>query len=113
MFSSTLICSTPSSPFITPLTVHVVPPGYEFDLAPEEDLLSLSELQESAPRLERLLQEVVALRLYLQEGESDDLAQADWVALCCKVDILLFRVYLFILVVYTSTLLLLWASWSY
>ncbi|CDQ92168.1 unnamed protein product, partial [Oncorhynchus mykiss] len=86
--------------------------GYEFDLAPEEDLLSLSELQESAPRLERLLQEVVALRLYLQEGESDDLAQADWVALCCKVDILLFRVYLFILVVYASTLLLLWASWS-
>uniref|UniRef100_A0AAZ3PVH3 5-hydroxytryptamine receptor 3B n=1 Tax=Oncorhynchus tshawytscha TaxID=74940 RepID=A0AAZ3PVH3_ONCTS len=92
--------------------VHVVPPGYEFDLAPEEDLLSLSELQESAPRLERLLQEVVALRLYLQEGESDDLAQADWVALCCKVDILLFRVYLFILVVYTSTLLLLWATSS-
>uniref|UniRef100_A0A4W5QDW0 5-hydroxytryptamine receptor 3B n=1 Tax=Hucho hucho TaxID=62062 RepID=A0A4W5QDW0_9TELE len=84
----------------------------EFDLAPEEDLLSLSELQESAPRLERLLQEVVALRLYLQEGESDDSAQADWVALCCKVDILLFRVYLLILVVYASTLLLLWASWS-
>ncbi|XP_055796224.1 5-hydroxytryptamine receptor 3A-like [Salvelinus fontinalis] len=86
--------------------------GYEFDLAPEEDLLSLSELQESAPQLERLLQEVVALRLYLQEGESDDSAQADWVALCCKVDILLFRVYLLILVVYASTLLLLWASWS-
>ncbi|CAB1352379.1 unnamed protein product [Coregonus sp. 'balchen'] len=86
--------------------------GYEFDLAPEEDLLSLSEPQESAPRLERLLQEVVALRLYLQEGESDDSAQADWVALCCKVDLLLFRVYLLILVVYTSTLLLLWASWS-
>uniref|UniRef100_A0A673ZIQ4 5-hydroxytryptamine receptor 3B n=1 Tax=Salmo trutta TaxID=8032 RepID=A0A673ZIQ4_SALTR len=84
----------------------------EFDLAPEEDLLSLSELQESSPRLERLLQEVVALRLYLQEGESDDSAQADWVALCCKVDILLFRVYLLILVIYTSTLLLLWASWS-
>lgn len=101
-----------SKPIITPLTVHVVPPGYEFDLAPEEDLLSLSELQESSPRLERLLQEVVALRLYLQEGESDDSAQADWVALCCKVDILLFRVYLLILVIYTSTLLLLWASWS-
>ncbi|XP_041751192.2 5-hydroxytryptamine receptor 3A-like [Coregonus clupeaformis] len=85
--------------------------GYEFDLAPEE-LLSLSEPQESAPRLESLLQEVVALRLYLQEGVSDDSAQADWVALCCKVDLLLFRVYLLILVVYTSTLLLLWASWS-
>ncbi|XP_071193427.1 5-hydroxytryptamine receptor 3A [Salvelinus alpinus] len=86
-------------------------PGFEFDLAPEE-LLSLSKPQESAPRLESILQEVVALRLYLQEGESDDSAQADWVALCCKVDLLLFRVYLQILVVYTSTLLLLWAIWS-
>ncbi|KAM9499618.1 LOW QUALITY PROTEIN: 5-hydroxytryptamine receptor 3B-like [Salvelinus alpinus] len=85
--------------------------GFEFDLAPEE-LLSLSKPQESAPRLESILQEVVALRLYLQEGESDDSAQADWVALCCKVDLLLFRVYLQILVVYTSTLLLLWAIWS-
>ncbi|CDQ70609.1 unnamed protein product [Oncorhynchus mykiss] len=82
--------------------------GFEFDLAPEE-LLSLSEPQESTPRLESILQEVVALRLYLQEGESDDSAQ---VALCCKVDLLLFRVYLLILVVYTSTLLLLWAIWS-
>uniref|UniRef100_A0A8K9X022 5-hydroxytryptamine receptor 3B n=1 Tax=Oncorhynchus mykiss TaxID=8022 RepID=A0A8K9X022_ONCMY len=71
-----------------------------FDLAPEE-LLSLSEPQESTPRLESILQEVVALRLYLQEGESDD-----------SVDLLLFRVYLLILVVYTSTLLLLWAIWS-
>uniref|UniRef100_A0A8C7ITW6 5-hydroxytryptamine receptor 3B n=1 Tax=Oncorhynchus kisutch TaxID=8019 RepID=A0A8C7ITW6_ONCKI len=62
--------------------------------------------------VDHILQEVVALRLYLQEGESDDSAQADWVALCCKVDLLLFRVYLLILVVYTSTLLLLWAIWS-
>ncbi|XP_019903558.1 5-hydroxytryptamine receptor 3B, partial [Esox lucius] len=86
--------------------------GYEFDLAPDEDLLSLSEPQESSPQLERLLQEVVALRLYLQDGERDDSAQSEWVALCCKVDLILFRVYLFILVVYTSTLVILWASWS-
>uniref|UniRef100_A0A6Q2Z481 5-hydroxytryptamine (serotonin) receptor 3B n=1 Tax=Esox lucius TaxID=8010 RepID=A0A6Q2Z481_ESOLU len=59
-----------------------------------------------------LLQEVVALRLYLQDGERDDSAQSEWVALCCKVDLILFRVYLFILVVYTSTLVILWASWS-
>uniref|UniRef100_A0AAY5KLV4 5-hydroxytryptamine (serotonin) receptor 3B n=1 Tax=Esox lucius TaxID=8010 RepID=A0AAY5KLV4_ESOLU len=85
---------------------------YEFDLAPDEDLLSLSEPQESSPQLERLLQEVVALRLYLQDGERDDSAQSEWVALCCKVDLILFRVYLFILVVYTSTLVILWASWS-
>uniref|UniRef100_A0A3P9A3B1 Uncharacterized protein n=1 Tax=Esox lucius TaxID=8010 RepID=A0A3P9A3B1_ESOLU len=83
-----------------------------FDLAPDEDLLSLSEPQESSPQLERLLQEVVALRLYLQDGERDDSAQSEWVALCCKVDLILFRVYLFILVVYTSTLVILWASWS-
>uniref|UniRef100_A0A8C7IUH7 5-hydroxytryptamine receptor 3B n=1 Tax=Oncorhynchus kisutch TaxID=8019 RepID=A0A8C7IUH7_ONCKI len=78
-------------------------------------MLSLQALRLTCPRrvlLESILQEVVALRLYLQEGESDDSAQADWVALCCKVDLLLFRVYLLILVVYTSTLLLLWAIWS-
>ncbi|KAM6969943.1 5-hydroxytryptamine receptor 3B [Aplochiton taeniatus] len=86
--------------------------GYEFDVAPGEDLLSLSEAPESPPRLEKLLQEIVSLRLYLYQGEEDDWAQADWLALCTKVDRILFCTYLIILVVYTSTLLLLWASWS-
>uniref|UniRef100_A0A3Q3EXV9 5-hydroxytryptamine receptor 3B n=1 Tax=Labrus bergylta TaxID=56723 RepID=A0A3Q3EXV9_9LABR len=40
-------------------------------------------------------------------------AQADWLALCLKLDLYLFRFYLFVLILYTSTLLLLWASWSF
>lgn len=87
-------------------------PGFEFDLVPEEDLFSLSEAPETPPCLERLLQEVTSLRLHLLQGDTDDSAQADWLALCSKVDLILFRVYLLVLTLYTVTLLLLWASWS-
>ncbi|KAM4619760.1 5-hydroxytryptamine receptor 3B [Polymixia lowei] len=87
--------------------------GYEFDLSPGEDLLSLSELQDSPSRLDCLLQELVSLRLSLHQDDSEDSAQADWLALCSKVDHILFRVYLFILGLYASTLLLLWSSWSF
>ncbi|XP_030638859.1 5-hydroxytryptamine receptor 3B [Chanos chanos] len=86
--------------------------GYEFDFSPETDFVSLSEAQESVPQLERVLQEVISLKLNLQEEENDSTAQADWLALCNKVDKVLFRTYLLILLVYCSTLLLLWASWS-
>ncbi|XP_046899122.1 5-hydroxytryptamine receptor 3B [Hypomesus transpacificus] len=86
--------------------------GFEFDLVPEEDLFSLSEAPETPPCLERLLQEVTSLRLHLLQGDTDDSAQADWLALCSKVDLILFRVYLLVLTLYTVTLLLLWASWS-
>uniref|UniRef100_A0A4W4EB64 5-hydroxytryptamine (serotonin) receptor 3B n=1 Tax=Electrophorus electricus TaxID=8005 RepID=A0A4W4EB64_ELEEL len=64
------------------------------------------------PQLEKVLQEMVSLRLHLQEEENDGVAQAEWLALCYKVDKFLFRIYLLILLVYSSTLLLLWSSWS-
>ncbi|XP_076836246.1 5-hydroxytryptamine receptor 3B [Brachyhypopomus gauderio] len=86
--------------------------GCEFDLSPETDLLSLTEAPDRVPHLEKLLQEVVSLRLHLQEEENDNAAQVDWLALCYKVDKFLFRVYLLILLVYSSTLLLLWGRWS-
>ncbi|KAK1788277.1 hypothetical protein P4O66_016724 [Electrophorus voltai] len=86
--------------------------GYEFDLSPETDLLSLTEAPDSVPQLEKVLQEMVSLRLHLQEEENDGVAQAEWLALCYKVDKFLFRIYLLILLVYSSTLLLLWSSWS-
>ncbi|XP_071398990.1 5-hydroxytryptamine receptor 3B-like [Centroberyx affinis] len=87
--------------------------GYEFDPPPEEDLLSLSEIQDSPTRLEWLLQELVSLRLAFYQDDSEDSAQAEWLALCTKVDRFLFRVYLLVLVLYTATLMLLWASWSF
>ncbi|XP_034167310.1 5-hydroxytryptamine receptor 3B [Pangasianodon hypophthalmus] len=86
--------------------------GYEFDLSPEPDLLSLTETQSSPPQLQKILQELTTLRLFLQEDENDGMAQKDWLALCYKVDKLLFRIYLLIFTIYSSTLLLLWSSWS-
>uniref|UniRef100_A0AAR2L4D4 5-hydroxytryptamine (serotonin) receptor 3B n=1 Tax=Pygocentrus nattereri TaxID=42514 RepID=A0AAR2L4D4_PYGNA len=83
-----------------------------FDLSPEADLLSLTEAQDGIPQLEKVLQEVVSLKLYLQEEENEGTAQADWLALCYKVDKFLFRIYLLILLIYSSTLLFLWSSWS-
>lgn len=87
-------------------------PGYEFDLSPEPDLLSLTETQFSSPQLEKILEDLTILKLFLQEDEIEAMAQKDWLALCYKVDKFLFRIYLLIFTVYSSTLLLLWSSWS-
>ncbi|KAJ0061431.1 hypothetical protein NL108_000738 [Boleophthalmus pectinirostris] len=78
----------------------------------EEDLASLSSLQDAPSGLEWLLQELVSLRVGLSEEDSEGSAQAQWLSLCLKLDLFLFRLYLLVLVVYTGTLLLLWASWS-
>ncbi|XP_026989972.2 5-hydroxytryptamine receptor 3B [Tachysurus fulvidraco] len=86
--------------------------GYEFDLSPEPDLLSLTETQFSSPQLEKILEDLTILKLFLQEDETEGMAQKDWLALCYKVDKFLFRIYLLIFTVYSSTLLLLWSSWS-
>ncbi|KAI5096603.1 5-hydroxytryptamine receptor 3B [Silurus meridionalis] len=86
--------------------------GYEYDLSPEPDLLSLTEPLSGPPQLEKILQELITLKLFLQEDENDGMAQTDWLALCYKVDKLLFRIYLLIFIIYSSTLLLLWSSWS-
>ncbi|XP_035288544.1 5-hydroxytryptamine receptor 3B [Anguilla anguilla] len=86
--------------------------GIELDFSPEEDFLSLCEPQESTLQLEKVLQEMVSLRYYLLQEESDSSTQSDWVALCYKVDKLLFRLYLLILLVYTTTLLSLWIYWG-
>ncbi|XP_062868240.1 5-hydroxytryptamine receptor 3A [Trichomycterus rosablanca] len=85
---------------------------YEFDLSPEADLLSLTEPESGTLQLEKILQELVSFKLFLQEEEEESAAQQDWLALCYKVDKFLFRFYLLILTVYSSSLLLLWSSWS-
>ncbi|XP_077088819.1 5-hydroxytryptamine receptor 3B [Siphateles boraxobius] len=88
--------------------------GYESDLSlsPEPDLFSLRDVSNSDSSLEKILQEVVSLRLYLQEEDSEGISQSYWVELCLKVDRLLFCMYLVFMFIYVMTLLLLWGTWS-
>uniref|UniRef100_A0A3B4WM22 5-hydroxytryptamine receptor 3B n=1 Tax=Seriola lalandi dorsalis TaxID=1841481 RepID=A0A3B4WM22_SERLL len=86
---------------------------YELEPSLEGDLLSLSEFQDVPSGPEWLLQELVSLRLALSQEASEASAQADWLALCSRLDCFLFRLYLFVLALYAGTLLLLWASWSF
>ncbi|KAM3602081.1 uncharacterized protein V6R79_023978 [Siganus canaliculatus] len=86
---------------------------YELESSLDEDLLSLTEIQDPPSGLEWLLQELASLRLALSEEDTESSAQADWLALCSKLDCFLFRFYLFVLALYTCTLLLLWFSWSF
>uniref|UniRef100_A0A3Q4BI92 Uncharacterized protein n=1 Tax=Mola mola TaxID=94237 RepID=A0A3Q4BI92_MOLML len=85
----------------------------ELEPSLEEDLLSLNEIQDEPSRLDWLLQELASLRLALSQDDKESSAQADWLDLCSKLDRFLFRFYLLVVVLYTSTLLLLWASWSF
>ncbi|KAK5858233.1 hypothetical protein PBY51_002390 [Eleginops maclovinus] len=86
---------------------------YDMDPSLEEDLLSLNEIQDAPSGLEWLLQELVSLRLALSQEDSETSAQADWLALCSRLDCFLFRFYLVVLISYAGTLLMLWASWSF
>ncbi|XP_067348624.1 5-hydroxytryptamine receptor 3B isoform X1 [Channa argus] len=87
----------------------------DYDLEPslEGDLLSLNEIQEAPTGLEWLLQELVSLRLALSQDDCESSSQADWLALCSKLDCILFRLYLLVLALYAGTLLMLWVSWSF
>ncbi|XP_077402842.1 5-hydroxytryptamine receptor 3B [Vanacampus margaritifer] len=85
----------------------------EFEASLEEDLESLTNIQENPSSLERLLRELVSIRLAFSQGDTECWAQADWLALCSKLDRFLFRLYLIVLAVYAGTLLLFWASWSF
>ncbi|XP_062262508.1 5-hydroxytryptamine receptor 3B [Platichthys flesus] len=86
---------------------------YELDTSLDGDLLSLTEIHDAPSGPEWLLQELVSLRLALSQEDIESSAQADWLALCSKLDRLLFRLYLVVLTVYSATLLLLWATWSF
>uniref|UniRef100_A0A672YZL4 5-hydroxytryptamine receptor 3B n=1 Tax=Sphaeramia orbicularis TaxID=375764 RepID=A0A672YZL4_9TELE len=86
---------------------------YDLECSAEEDLLSLNEVQDSPSGLEWLLLELVSLRLGLSQENGESVAQAEWLSLCLRLDCFLFRVYLLVLGLYTSTLLLLWTSWSF
>uniref|UniRef100_A0A672MAM1 5-hydroxytryptamine receptor 3B n=1 Tax=Sinocyclocheilus grahami TaxID=75366 RepID=A0A672MAM1_SINGR len=57
--------------------------------------------------------QVVSLRLYLQEEDNEGSSQSYWVELCLKVDKLLFSMYLLLVFIYVMTLLLLWGDWSF
>uniref|UniRef100_A0A3B5MMZ6 5-hydroxytryptamine (serotonin) receptor 3B n=1 Tax=Xiphophorus couchianus TaxID=32473 RepID=A0A3B5MMZ6_9TELE len=57
--------------------------------------------------------ELVSLRMAFSQEDSESSAQAEWLSLCLRLDRLLFRLYLLVLAVYTGTLLLLWARWSF
>ncbi|XP_023263434.1 5-hydroxytryptamine receptor 3B [Seriola lalandi dorsalis] len=96
-------------------TLDRINPSGDYELEPslEGDLLSLSEFQDVPSGPEWLLQELVSLRLALSQEASEASAQADWLALCSRLDCFLFRLYLFVLALYAGTLLLLWASWSF
>ncbi|KAM9788458.1 5-hydroxytryptamine receptor 3B, partial [Neosynchiropus ocellatus] len=88
----------------------------DFDLDPslDDDLLSLDEMHDPAPSgLEWLHQELVSLREAFSQEDSESSAQGEWLALCSKLDRFLFRFYLLVLGLYTATLVLLWASWSF
>ncbi|KAF7645985.1 hypothetical protein LDENG_00195390 [Lucifuga dentata] len=87
-------------------------PSSDYDLEPSP-VLSLSGIQDAPSGLEWLLQELVSLRLTVSQEDSESLAQAEWLALCAKVDRFLFRLYLFVLGLYAGTLLLLWVNWSF
>lgn len=87
-------------------------PGYELETSLEEDLLSLQE-QRAPSGLDWLLQELASLRLALHQEDAESSAQAQWLELCLKLDRVLFRVYLLVLVLYAGTLMLLWTSWSF
>ncbi|XP_068187751.1 5-hydroxytryptamine receptor 3B-like [Antennarius striatus] len=90
------------------------PGDYEPDPSLEEDdLLSLTEIQSPLSGLEWLHRELASLRLALTQEDSEGSAQAEWLALCSKLDRFLFRFYLLVLVLYAGTLTLLWASWSF
>ncbi|XP_067280008.1 5-hydroxytryptamine receptor 3A [Pseudorasbora parva] len=86
--------------------------GYGSDLSPEPDLFSLTDVSNCDSPLEKILQEVMSLRLYLQEEDDEESSQSYWVELCLKVDRLLFCMYLLIMFIYVMTLLLLWGTWS-
>ncbi|XP_029957254.1 5-hydroxytryptamine receptor 3B [Salarias fasciatus] len=86
---------------------------YELENSLEEDLLSLNEIQEAPSGLEWLLRELVSLRAALSQEDGESSTQAGWLELCRRLDRLLFRLYLLVLVLYAGTLLLLWASWSF
>lgn len=86
---------------------------YELEASLDGDLLSLNEIQDAPSGLEWLLQELISLRLVLSQEDSDSSGQSDWLALCSRLDCFLFRLYLFILALYASTLVMFWASWSF
>ncbi|MEQ2206873.1 hypothetical protein XENOCAPTIV_004035, partial [Xenoophorus captivus] len=85
---------------------------YELESSLEEDLLSLNDIPDPPSGLEWLLQELISLRIAFSQEDSESSAQAEWLSLCLRLDRLMFCLYLLVLVVYTSTLLLLWARWS-
>uniref|UniRef100_A0A673JUE0 5-hydroxytryptamine receptor 3B-like n=1 Tax=Sinocyclocheilus rhinocerous TaxID=307959 RepID=A0A673JUE0_9TELE len=85
----------------------------DMEQSEEPDLFSLTEVSNNDSPLEKILQEVVSLRLYLQEEDNEGSSQSYWVELCLKVDKLLFCVYLLIMLIYVMTLLLLWEILHY
>uniref|UniRef100_A0A3Q2DV93 5-hydroxytryptamine (serotonin) receptor 3B n=1 Tax=Cyprinodon variegatus TaxID=28743 RepID=A0A3Q2DV93_CYPVA len=85
----------------------------ELESSMEEDLLSLNDIPDPPSGLERLLQELVSLRIAFSQDDSDASAQAEWLSLCLRLDRVLFHLYMLVLAVYAATLLLLWARWSF
>uniref|UniRef100_A0A3Q2R132 5-hydroxytryptamine receptor 3B n=1 Tax=Fundulus heteroclitus TaxID=8078 RepID=A0A3Q2R132_FUNHE len=103
-----LLSSQLFQPFSSNLSID-----YELESSMEEDLLSLNDVPDAPSGLEWLLQELVSLRMAFSQDDSESSAQAQWLSLCLRLDRLLFRLYLLVLAVYTATLLLLWARWSF
>ncbi|XP_024921176.1 5-hydroxytryptamine receptor 3A, partial [Cynoglossus semilaevis] len=112
--SSTAPSFTESAVTSTKTLEHInMDEDYELESSPEGEFLSLTEIQNCSSGPEWLLQELICLRSALSQEDIEASAQADWLALCSKLDCLLFRFYLLVLVLYAGTLLLLWTSWSF
>ncbi|KAM8898704.1 5-hydroxytryptamine receptor 3B isoform 2-T2 [Spinachia spinachia] len=106
--------SFPESALTSIGTLDRINPSGDYEFEPSlEDLLSLNEIPEVPSGLEWLLQELVSLHQAFSQEDSESSAQAEWLALCSKLDCFLFRFYLLVLASYAATLLMLWASWSF
>ncbi|XP_038146311.1 5-hydroxytryptamine receptor 3B [Cyprinodon tularosa] len=107
--------SLPESAFTSIKTLDNIntPGDFELESSMEEDLLSLNDIPDPPSGLERLLQELVSLRIAFSQDDSDASAQAEWLLLCLRLDRVLFHLYMLVLAVYAATLLLLWARWSF
>nr|XP_061817725.1 5-hydroxytryptamine receptor 3B-like [Nerophis lumbriciformis] len=86
---------------------------YEFEASLGEDLESLVDVPDNPSSLERILRELLSLRLAFSQEDGESWSQDEWLALCIKLDRFLFRFYLMVLALYAGTLTLLWASWSF
>ncbi|XP_039618356.1 5-hydroxytryptamine receptor 3B [Polypterus senegalus] len=86
--------------------------GFDAEIGSDEESVVINGEHTKNLILEKIHEEIVLLNYCLRQVDNTNCMKIDWLALCYEVDKVLFRVYLFILVIYTSTLCSLWALWG-